>query len=231
MNRLRKHPPPAFDDESSNDDDDDNDPFTAMSSKHSNNSKKKVRTLNQATAMSSTSSIAKIAVTSPSMKTKILDDSTISSDVLETTVVATSEIAGVNSKANMKRHHGAISDTRKARMDALLLELQSAETLKINSSHTSSIGRSSHVDSSNPTHHHQSFPPPGMEKRGSFVDPTEEHETTNIFVGNLAPSITEEEMTELFRQFGKEASQLVDFMIIDVASIFYCPTLFLFYLV
>ena len=29
------------------------------------------------------------------------------------------------------------------------------------------------------------------EKKGSYVDPAEEHLTTNIFVGNLAPSITE----------------------------------------
>jgi U2-associated protein SR140 len=39
---------------------------------------------------------------------------------------------------------------------------------------------------------------------GSFVQPGEEHLTTNIFAGNLAPSITEEQMTDLFRQFGED---------------------------
>jgi hypothetical protein len=38
--------------------------------------------------------------------------------------------------------------------------------------------------------------------RGSFVLPGEEHLTTNVFVGNLPPSITEEEVGQLFSQFG-----------------------------
>jgi len=40
------------------------------------------------------------------------------------------------------------------------------------------------------------------EKKGSFVDPEEEHLTTNLFVGNLAPSIAEEDLSNLFSQFG-----------------------------
>lgn len=42
------------------------------------------------------------------------------------------------------------------------------------------------------------------EKKGSFVDPGEEHLTTNLFVGNLAPSITEEDLNSLFSQFGEK---------------------------
>ena len=42
---------------------------------------------------------------------------------------------------------------------------------------------------------HDRFVP---EKKGSFVEPSEEHLTTNIFVGNLAPSITEYVCEEIF---------------------------------
>ncbi|ACI64891.1 predicted protein, partial [Thalassiosira pseudonana CCMP1335] len=37
---------------------------------------------------------------------------------------------------------------------------------------------------------------------GSYVEPGQEHLTTNIFVGNLDPMSTEEELTDVFRQFG-----------------------------
>jgi len=69
--------------------------------------------------------------------------------------------------SSMKRHHKP-NDDRKARMDALLQEL---ETEKPRVSREPSR-----------------FIP---DKKGSFVDPSEEHLTTNIFVGNLSPSITE----------------------------------------
>ena len=42
------------------------------------------------------------------------------------------------------------------------------------------------------------------EKKGSFVAPGEEHLTTNLFVGNLAPSIAEEDLSNLFSQFGEK---------------------------
>lgn len=83
-----------------------------------------------------------------------------------------------------KRHHGAASDGRQAKMEAILLELE-AEALR---------NKSGNENPQRRTH-----PRTG----GSFVDPGDEHCTTNIFVGNLAPSITEEQMTELFRQFGE----------------------------
>jgi hypothetical protein len=69
--------------------------------------------------------------------------------------------------SSMKRHHKP-NDDRKAKMDALLQELE-AEKQKV---------------ATEPSR----FVP---EKKGSFVHPSEEHLTTNIFVGNLAPSITE----------------------------------------
>ncbi len=41
------------------------------------------------------------------------------------------------------------------------------------------------------------------QKKGSYVEPGMEHLTTNIFVGNLDPTTTEEELTDAFRQFGE----------------------------
>jgi U2-associated protein SR140 len=81
--------------------------------------------------------------------------------------------------SSMKRHHKP-SDVRKAKMEALLLELEEEK------------GRQKKRD---PWH----FVP---EKKGSFVGPGEEKLTSNLFVGNLAPSITEEDLSNLFSQFG-----------------------------
>lgn len=82
--------------------------------------------------------------------------------------------------SSMKRHHKP-SDLRKAKMDALLQELE-AEKKRA------------------PLKPDRFVP----EKKGSFVDPAESHLTTNIFVGNLDPSIGEEELTDLFLQFGEQ---------------------------
>lgn len=79
-------------------------------------------------------------------------------------------ILPVSITSSMKRHHKP-NDVRKAKMDALLQELE-AEKNKVDK-----VSKDSHR-----------FVP---DKKGSFVDPAEEHLTTNIFVGNLAPSITE----------------------------------------
>ena len=76
------------------------------------------------------------------------------------------------------------SSARGAKMDALLQELQETST----SVTTSSAERAP------------------LDKMGSFVTPDEEPYTTNIFVGNLAPVTTEEELTEIFRQFGALSS-------------------------
>ena len=73
--------------------------------------------------------------------------------------------------SSMKRHHKP-NDMRKAKMDALLEEL-AAEQIHRPIEKTSRSQR---------------FVP---EKKGSYVDPAEEHLTTNIFVGNLDPSLTE----------------------------------------
>ena len=95
-------------------------------------------------------------------------------------------ILPVSNTSSTKRHHGAASDTRQARMDAILQELEAEKDL-VQTELSSSRGGGSRSG----------------RKKGSFVDDGDEHITTNVFVGNLAPSITEEQMTELFRQFGE----------------------------
>jgi len=84
--------------------------------------------------------------------------------------------------SSMKRHHKP-SDIRKAKMDALLQELEAEKD---------EIPRNS-----------KRFVP---EKKGSFVVAGEEHLTSNLFVGNLAPSIAEEDLSNLFSQFGEKYS-------------------------
>ena len=70
--------------------------------------------------------------------------------------------------SSIKRHHKP-NDTRKAKMDALLQELEAKKN---------ELPKTT-----------KRFVP---EKKGSFVVPGEEHLTSNLFVGNLAPSIAEE---------------------------------------
>ena len=84
---------------------------------------------------------------------------------------------------SQRRHHHP-SESRAAKMDSLLQELQETAT------HSVVAQPSSHYDR----------PPP--EKMGSYCLPGEELVTANLFVGNLAPCTTEEELTCLFRQFG-----------------------------
>ena len=82
--------------------------------------------------------------------------------------------------SSMKRHHKP-SDARKAKMDALIQELE-AEKDQVPKKSKRFV----------------------TEKKGSFVSPGEEHLTTNVFVGNLAPSIAEEDLSNLFSQFGEK---------------------------
>jgi RNA recognition motif-containing protein len=81
--------------------------------------------------------------------------------------------------SSMKRHHVALSNTRKKQMDALIQELETEK---------SAVRRE----------------PRGLvpDKRGSYVEPEDEHRTTNLFVGNLAPTLTEEAIIEVFARFG-----------------------------
>lgn len=76
-----------------------------------------------------------------------------------------------------------MSGSRKAKMDALLQELEQDKKLPAAKDRSQQL-----------------YVP---HKKGSFVEPGQEHFTTNIFVGNLARHLTEEEVTNVFRQFGR----------------------------
>lgn len=98
-----------------------------------------------------------------------------------------------------KRHHH-LNTARQAKMDALLQELQSAKPSESTSgSAPGGDDHSSVLDGANYYHGHHAAPM----KLGSYVEPGQEHLTTNIFVGNLDPMSTEEELTDAFRQFGE----------------------------
>jgi hypothetical protein len=123
---------------------------------------------------------------------KRTNTTTASSEPLTATATTVNEPPAplVAKTSSTKRHHGELSDARKAKMDALLLELEAetranGATLKDHPSQRRQRGATE------------------QRSRGSFVDPGDELLTTNIFVGNMAPSTTEEDMTQLFRQFGE----------------------------
>lgn len=82
------------------------------------------------------------------------------------------------SSTSRKRHYGAETSQRKAKMEALLQELQ----------HTSSTAPTKVT---------------GTHLKGSYVQPGEEHVTTNLFVGNLATNISEQDLGNIFGQFGE----------------------------
>jgi len=116
----------------------------------------------------------------PPAKAKSAPTDTAASAATNSGTTKPSQSFPVSNTSSMKRHHGT-SGSRKAKMDALLQELE------VEKATASTTRRGAFVP----------------EKKGSFVQPGEEHLTTNIFVGNLAPSITEEQLTDLFRQFGE----------------------------
>jgi RNA recognition motif. (a.k.a. RRM, RBD, or RNP domain) len=101
--------------------------------------------------------------------------------------------------SSTKRHHlsSASDAARQSKMDAILLELEAERNRKASAKPASSAAAARYVP----------------DKKGSYVDPGDEHRTTNIFVGNLAPTITEEQMTELFRQFGEKYLHSLQFTV------------------
>mmetsp|Transcript_13071 Transcript_13071/g.20312 ORF Transcript_13071/g.20312 Transcript_13071/m.20312 type:complete len:671 (-) Transcript_13071:54-2066(-) len=117
---------------------------------------------------------------------------TKSDDIKSTNAKTPKHDGGLNQEAlpivlsttsSMKRHHVAMSNSRKAQMEALIQELE-AEKIHNN------VGINQRS---------QGFVP---EKRGSYVEPGDELRTTNLFVGNLAPNLTEDQITKCFSRFG-----------------------------
>ena len=107
--------------------------------------------------------------------------------------------ANMNTSSNKRHHHK--SSARAAKMDTLLQELEQTSKSAAAATATSSSGPlSSSAAEHRNLQSHSRGPPP--DKMGSFVSIEEEPFTTNIFVGNLSPLTTEEQLTEIFRQFG-----------------------------
>lgn len=96
--------------------------------------------------------------------------------------------------SSSKRHHH-VNAIRQAKMNALLQELQTTKASDPSTAANEDYGRLH--DDDNYCGHSRPH------KMGSYVEPGQEHLTTNIFVGNLDPMSTEEELTDVFRQFGE----------------------------
>ena len=94
-----------------------------------------------------------------------------------------------NTSSNMRHHH--VSSDRAAKMNTLLEELEQSSNNVSNNN--TSLDQNKRI-----------IP----DKMGSFVTEEDEPFTTNLFVGNLSPLTTEEQLTELFRQFGKVKEKL-----------------------
>lgn len=130
------------------------DAFTALSRKNGKGAKR--TKIDSGTAAASTSSL-------PTKKSNTLpatNPSLESSSANSKVAVAKASTLPMAVTSSMKRHHKP-NDTRKAKMDALLLELEIEK------------GKQKNRD---PKH----FVP---EKKGSFVQPGEEKLTSNLFVG------------------------------------------------
>ena len=110
---------------------------------------------------------------------------------------SSSTTTGGGETSSNKRHHH-VNVARQAKMDSLLQELQTSKPTD------QSITRG---DYEYGTIENESYYGGGggsnLRKKGSYVEPGMEHLTTNLFVGNLDPMTTEEELTDIFRQFGK----------------------------
>ena len=91
--------------------------------------------------------------------------------------IANAKAAIIDTSSHKRHHHQ--SSHRTAKMDALLQELQETR-----------IPETSQRKNNVP------------DKIGSYCLPDEEDSTTNIFVGNLSPLTTEEQLSDIFRQFG-----------------------------
>ena len=180
--------PDDNDDESSDEDD----AFTALSRKRKVEVKSKDATSKKSTTKDRTES----------------EDSSLNDKVQIKNRIISQKPLVVTQTSSIKRHHGEVSDARKAKLDAILLELE-ADTSKVASATPAHVHN--HRGNSGGNNHQRSTTDAEQFHRtvGSFVDPGDELITTNIFVGNLAPSITEEQMTELFRQFGENYFDLI----------------------
>ena len=106
------------------------------------------------------------------------------------------------SSSSTKRHHH-VNAARQAKMDSLLEELQTAKPSDPSSSSRGNGGDDYYGTTIENESHYGRVDRYAPMKKGSYVEPGMEHLTTNLFVGNLDPLTTEEELTDAFRQFGE----------------------------
>ncbi|KAL7569685.1 hypothetical protein ACA910_008336 [Epithemia clementina (nom. ined.)] len=209
--QQRRHRPQstmeADDNDDDDDDDDEDDVFSALS-RRSNNKKAKTSAVPppQTTAAVGVAVAAQLTQPPPPQEEQVESGKHASF----TSSAFSSALMGTTT-SSMKRHHKELSQGRKAKMDAVLQELQTEQQQekdpprhhhhkKIKSSVAKLLSSSSSSSSSLAAVVSQ-LPP--LRKGGSHVEPGEEHLTTNIFVGNLAPNLTEEALQQLFGQFGE----------------------------
>lgn len=93
-------------------------------------------------------------------------------------------------------------------MDALLQELQTTQPSDVAASSAGNREDDYYgsIHDGDSFYERDGFAP---QKKGSYVEPGQEHLTTNLFVGNLDPMTTEEELTDVFRQFGEDMSSML----------------------
>jgi hypothetical protein len=112
-------------------------------------------------------------------------------------------ITATETSSNKRHHHK--SAERKSKMDAMLADLQSSQPLDLTSHSSAHDQREKDYQDYGPIEDDPYNTSYGYkpQKLGSYVEPGQEHLTTNIFVGNLDPCTTEEELTDVFREFGE----------------------------
>lgn len=120
--------------------------------------------------------------------------------------VTASALPTTETSSNKRHHHANAS--RQAKMDALLEELQSTKPTDPSTSTPSEDVGSIYAHET--SYYGDGYDRPPPQKMGSYVEPGQEHLTTNIFVGNLDACTTEEELTDAFRQFGEDRFCVAD---------------------
>lgn len=121
----------------------------------------------------------------------------------------TSALPSTETSSNKRHHHANTS--RQAKMDALLQELQSTKPSDPATSQAEDHGS---IYAHEASYYGDGYDRPPPQKLGSFVEPGQEHLTSNVFVGNLHPLTTEEELTDAFRQFGEDRFRIL-YVVVD----------------
>jgi U2-associated protein SR140 len=125
-----------------------------------------------------------------SVPTNVTASSTSTSAITPNAITTSS--SNISSSSTKRHHYQNPNSSRAAKMEALIqqLEMDSQDLRKVN--HASAVAPSTSLrDAVKST------------TKGSYcINAHEEQTTTNIFVGNLSPLITEEDLYQVFSQYG-----------------------------